>query len=156
MARITQETAEGTEFSGKEKRASIERIWTFSGGGFALTGWPAKNTHTDFDFARSRGLRTAIASGTQFEGYTVQLMVDLFGLDWLSHGTMDVKFTGQVEVNDAVRARAKVRERKAEAGGARFVLDVWVENQRGDKVLVGSATGLVERVSKVQTKKDGN
>ncbi len=145
MARITEQSGEGTVFTGKKKKAAIERLWTFSGGAFALSGWPARNTHTDPNFARDRGLRTAIASGTQFEGHVVQLMLDLFGLKWLSHGTMDIKFTGQVEVDDTVTARAVVKERKPEAGGHVFVLDVWVENQRGDKVLAGTATGRVER-----------
>jgi len=92
-----------------------------------------------------RGLRTAIASGTQFEGYVVQLMIDLFGVQWLSHGTMDVKFTGPVEVDDVVVAHALVIKKTHDSGVTRFILDVWVENQRKEKVLVGTATGAASQ-----------
>ncbi len=145
MARITGNNREGDQFSGKAKKMAFERLWTFSGGKFAGTGWPSKNTHTDLDFARERGLRTAIASGTQFEGHMVQLMIDLFGVKWLSHGTMDVKFTGPVEVDDVVVAHALVTKKTHDSGVAGFILKVWVENQKGEKVLVGTATGSVNQ-----------
>jgi acyl dehydratase len=56
---------------------------------------------------------------------------------------MDVKFTGHVEVDDVVIARAVVTQGKDDSGQSAFLLDVWVENQRGEKVLVGNATGTI-------------
>jgi len=132
----------GDQFLGKKKRATFERLWTFSGGPFAGVGWPKLNTHTDSNFARERGLRKAIASGTQFEGYVIQLMIDLFGVDWLSQGTLDMKFVGHVEVDDVVFAQATVTEINVSSGLHKFFFDVSVENQHGKKVLAGKATGI--------------
>jgi hypothetical protein len=37
-----------------------------------------------------------------------------------------------------------VKDRQSESGGAtRVVVEVWVENQHGEKTAVGHATGLV-------------
>ena len=44
---------------------------------------------------------------------------------------------------DTVTARGVVRERTEEDDRVKLLLDVWLENQRGDKVLVGNATGFV-------------
>jgi acyl dehydratase len=142
MTKITKDTDTGEQFSGKPKRMSFERLWTFSGGPFTGTGWPKQSTHTDVEFARVRGLRTAIASGTQSEGHLVELMIQLFGAQWLSHGTLDIKMTGPVELDDVVIAKALVKEKTDDAKATKFILDVWVENQRGEKAIVGSASGI--------------
>jgi acyl dehydratase len=142
MTQISRDTNAGEQFTGKPKKMTLERLWTFSGGPFAGKGWPKQNTHTDLEFARERGLRTAIASGTQSEGHLVELLVQLFGMQWFSHGTLDIKLTGPVEVDDVVVARAIVTQKMDDSKSVRFLFDVWVENQRGVKVLVGNATGI--------------
>jgi hypothetical protein len=40
-------------------------------------------------------------------------------------------------------AKAQVKSKEAQGNAARFALDVWCENQKGTKVLVGWATGIV-------------
>jgi hypothetical protein len=47
-----------------------------------------------------------------------------------------------VQVNDVLTAHGVLKEKVPEADRTRLVLDVWLENQDGDKVLVGSASGL--------------
>lgn len=133
---------DGQEFTGKLKRLSWERLWTFSGGPFTNTGWPKKNLHTDSEFARECGSPVA-ASGTQSQGYVVRLMIDLFGKEWLSHGTMDVRFVGMGGVDDVLVSKAVVKSKEVSVGATKFFMDVWVENRRGDKILIGSATDMV-------------
>ncbi|MFC1940280.1 MaoC family dehydratase [Chloroflexota bacterium] len=147
MSVITKETKQEETFAGKPKKVSWERLWTFSGGPFKLTGWPKSNTHTDPEVAKRRGLPTSgAASGTQFHGYAVQLMIALFGVEWLSHGMTDVKFIGIVDAGDTVVAKAMVTSKEAQDGATKFTLDVYCENQRGEKVLVGLATGLIGEI----------
>jgi len=141
VAVITKDTREGQEFVGRAKRVSWERLWTFSGGPLTNKGWPKKNVHTDFDFAKECGLPSVAASGTQNQGYVVELMVDLFGAEWLSNGTMDVRFVGLTNVEDVVVPKAVVKLKEVLEGKTKYFMDVWVENQRGEKVLVGTATG---------------
>jgi len=141
--KLTPDTKVGAEFAGKRKRISETRVLAFSGGRFDAPGWPAKNIHTDLEFAKSCGLQTRSVSGTQYMGYLIELMVDLFGESWLSHGKMDLKFVAIVDVEDSLLTKAVVISKELEGSGTRFVLDMWCENQHGNKVAIGTAVGLI-------------
>lgn len=141
---ITERTSVGQEFSGKPKRQAWERIAAFSGGSFDTPSWPKKNIHTDLEFARSMGLSTVYVSATQYLGYLTELMVDLFGEGWLSGGkTHELKFIKPVAEGDTIWAKARVQSRAEDESVVSYTLDVWCENQNGDSVLVGTATGAV-------------
>ena len=144
MVRITKDTPIGQEFAGKSKKMIWERVWTFSGGVFTSQGWPKKNLHTDPEFARSLALPTVGVSATQYLGHMVELMLDLFGDAWLSHGKMiDVKFIKLVVDGDTLVSKAKVVGKEQEGSTVKYMLDLYVENQDHEKVLVGKATGFV-------------
>lgn len=144
MTLITQETRKGETFTGKSKKVAWERIWAFSGGPFTLDGWPKKNIHTDIEYAKACGIPEKVAtSATQFQGYLVQHMIDLFGAEWLSHGTMDVKFIRIVNAGDTIASTVSVREKTKTENSTLFDLDVCCENQYGENVLVGTATGVL-------------
>jgi hypothetical protein len=143
MVELKRETKEGETFTGKPKLVSWERIWAFSGGPFSNTGWPRKNVHTDLEFAKSCGLPSVAASATQFMGYVTELMTDLFGVEWLSHGTMDVKFINLVDAGDVLVTKAEVKARESQGSATRFTMDISCENQKAAKVLVGNATGIL-------------
>jgi acyl dehydratase len=143
MAIITRDTPEGAEFSGKLKTVTEERVYAFSGGFPKGPDWPKKNIHTDLEFAKSCGLPTRAASGAMFEGYLTELMIDLFGENWLSGGRMELKFIAIVDVGDKLLPKAIVQSKYIEDSGVRFVMEVWCQNQHGNKVVVGTATGIV-------------
>ncbi len=145
MGFITQDTGEGVSYNGKPKKVSWERIWAFSGGPFSLEGWPKKNIHTDIEYAKACGLpdNKVAVSATQFQGYLVQLMIDLFGIEWLSGGRLDVKFIRIVNAGDIITSSAIVRGKVTKGNITLFNLDVECENQDGQIVLVGTATGDV-------------
>jgi acyl dehydratase len=143
MAIITRDATEGAEFSGKLKTVTEERVYAFSGGFPKGPDWPKKNIHTDLEFAKSCGLPTRAASGAMFEGYLTELMIDLFGENWLSGGKMELKFIAIVDVGDKLLPKAIVQSKYIEDSGVRFVMEVWCQNQHGNKVVVGTATGIV-------------
>jgi len=148
MVAITSNTKVGEEFAGKPKKVSWERLWAFSGGPFRLEGWPSKNIHTDLELAKSCGLPSRVAaSATQFQGYVVQLMIDLFGEEWLSHGVMDVKFIAIVDAGDTLVSKAIITSKEEQDGATRFTMDVGCDNQKGQKVLVGWAAGAVGKAA---------
>ena len=143
MRKLTRNTKIGDEFTGKRKTISEARVFAFSGGRLNAPGWPAKNIHTDLEFAKSCGLQTRSVSATQYMGYLTELMIDLFGETWLSHGRMELKFIAIVDVEDSLLTKAVVTSRELESSGTRFVLDMWCENQHGNKVAVGTAIGRI-------------
>lgn len=145
MERIHKDTPIGREFSGKLKKMSWERLWTFSGGPFTQSGWPKKNLHTDTEFAKSMGLPTVGASATQYLGHMTELMIDLFGEEWLSHGKMNkVKFIKFVADGDELTSKARVVSKKMEGLKVEYDLRISVENQNNEEVLIGSAIGSIE------------
>jgi acyl dehydratase len=143
MTKLTPDTKAGSEFTGKRKTISEPRVFAFSGGRLNASGWPAKNIHTDLEFARSCGLQTRSVSATQYISYLIDLMLDLFGEGWLGHGKMDLKFIAIVDVGDQLVPKAVVTLKEPENSKTKFSLEIWCENQHGDKVAVGTATGCI-------------
>jgi len=104
-------------------------------------GWPAvRNRHTDYAAAQMTGLREPNINGGQTAEYLGELFIKFFGPGFVG-GHLAINFIGSVAVDELVTARGVVRERIEEGDRVRLVLDVWVENQHGQKVLAGSASG---------------
>jgi acyl dehydratase len=70
-------------------------------------------------------------------------MIDLFGETWLSHGRMELKFIAIVDVGDRLVSRAVVTLKDSEDSKTKFSLDIWCQNQHGNKVFVGTAMGWI-------------
>lgn len=137
------DTGTKREFVGKPKKVSFARILAFSGGALTLANWPRKNHHTDLEFAKSIGLQTPCVSATQYMGHTISLLLQVFGEGWLQNGKLDVKFMRVVPPDETLQAKAIVKSERGAADAAELELEVWVENQAGQKVLGGTATGRV-------------
>ena len=140
MNGITAELKEGETFSSPPYTLSIERLLAFSGGPIGDPDWPAKNLHTDMAKAKHAGLSAPIASGIQYEGYLIRLLTDAFGEAWFTGGSLQVKYPKPVLADETVRAWFRVAAKEPAKRAVLFKLDVWCENQRGEKVLVGTAT----------------
>ena len=143
MTIVNKTTQEGSEFCGKLKTVTEERVYAFSGGFPKGPDWPKQNIHTDLEFAKNCGLPTRAASGTMCEGYLTELMIDLFGEDWLTYGKMSLKFIAIVDAGHTILPKAAVKSRQIEGSGVKFDMELWCENQYGNKVVVGTATGLI-------------
>ena len=150
MARITKGTKVEQTFTGKSKKVSWERIWAFSGGPLAiidkesLQGWPKSNIHTSLEFARNCGLPDKVAaSATQYIGYTIELMIDLFGDGWLSGGSMDTRFIRIVDAGDILTPKATIKSVQPKGEATKYTMEVACDNQRGEPVLTGEAIGYL-------------
>ncbi len=130
-------------FAGQIRTVSLERINLFSGGFPKGPNWPAKNIHTDLEIAKSCGLTTRAASGAMFEGYLTDLMIDLFGLEWLHYGKMKLAFINIVDKDDTLIPTGIFKSKQIVDSSVEFTLDVYCENQYGEKVIVGNSIGKV-------------
>jgi hypothetical protein len=98
--------------------------------------------HTD-DYAKDFGMRGALIGGSTLLSYVLEMLFAYFGRKWFEHGRIKVSYIGGGAINgDAVTAHGLVTGSEPEAGGQRLFLDVWLENQNGDKVVVGQASCL--------------
>lgn len=97
------------------------------------------NIHTDPELARQAGLGSPIASGMMTTAYLNQMLREAFGADWSWTGHLAVAFIGSLRSGDEAAAHGVVKGTHQETGATRLELEVWCENQRGEKVTVGSA-----------------
>jgi acyl dehydratase len=107
-------------------------------------GWPAtRNRHSDYAAAQASGLREPNINGGQTAEYLGELFIKFFGTGFIG-GKLSIKFIGYVALDDEITARGVVTERIEESDRVKLVLHVWLENQRGEKVMVGSASGYAQ------------
>ena len=99
--------------------------------------------HTDMDAARREGLPAPVATGPQVAALIFRQLRTCFGRGWIEGGRCELTFRRPVYVTDFCVARGLVKRREEGSEGVRLHCDVWIENQGGDKVIVGTASGLV-------------
>ena len=126
----------GAVFAGKARKLTWARALALSGGPFETPGWPSKNLHTDLEAANDAGLAEVVVSGTQWEGYLIGLMIELFGMAWFEGGEVEIKIPRSVKIDETVQPKARLESREAEGGRTRYRLAVWCENQDGQQVML--------------------
>ena len=96
-----------------------------------------RSIHDDNDAARDAGFVAPIAAGEQTIAVMAQFLADNFGMRFVRGGRIEVALTKPVLFGDTLTSRARV-ERIVDS--ERAELKIRVENQRGEEVLVGSAS----------------
>jgi len=99
--------------------------------------------HVDTEFAKKAGLGGTIAHGMLSLAYLSQMLMQFFGEGWVRGGHLAVSFIAPVRPGDQITARGIIVDKVKEGGRVRLVADVWCENQKGEKVIVGKASGLI-------------
>ncbi len=96
---------------------------------------PPANIHNDEAAAKNAGFRAPIAGGEQTYAVMANFIVDLFGADFLRGGRLEAALVKPVFYGDTLIMHARVLD----ASDAQCRLEVWTENDRGERVLVGTA-----------------
>ncbi len=97
---------------------------------------PPRNIHTDAEAARQAGFSAPIAGGEQTFAVMAQLLVDRFDIRFLKGGRIEVAFLKPVLFGDTIIAHARTES----VGADSVELQLWVENQHGERVLAGTAS----------------
>jgi acyl dehydratase len=96
---------------------------------------PRMNIHTDDEAARKAGFRAPIAGGEQTYAVMANFILDSFGIDFLRGGRLEAALVKPVFYGDTLTMHARV----VEADTPQLTVEVWTENQRGERVLIGTA-----------------
>lgn len=104
--------------------------------------WPEQNLHADAEAAAREGLSAPVASAPTIFALITRMMMTTFGDGWIRGGTFSAKMIKPVYPNNFVTARGTVIEKREDAGRTRLICDVSVTNELGEKVIVGTASGL--------------
>ena len=94
--------------------------------------------HQDDDFAKAAGMGGVFAHGMLSMGFVAQAVTD-----WAGAGRVrkiGVRFAALVRLNDTVTCGGRVVGTSQKDGVSLVELDVWAENQKGEKVVTGKAT----------------
>jgi acyl dehydratase len=102
-----------------------------------------QSIHTDAAVAKAKGYPDSVAQGLMSADYISELMTHQMDQGWLRHGRLSLVFVRPVICGDMLTTCAAKREELDEGAYARHVYDVWCENQNGEMVTVGTASGLV-------------
>jgi 3-hydroxybutyryl-CoA dehydratase len=109
----------------------------------AYSGVRPRSIHTDAAWAREKGFRAPLAQGMMSTAYVSELMTRLLGAGFVQGGTMSLSFVKPVYADDRLTVHGVVADVRAQDGVTRVVVDVWCENQEGEKTAVGTASGLL-------------
>jgi acyl dehydratase len=96
-----------------------------------------RSIHDDKDAAASAGFVAPIAAGEQTIAVIAQFLADNFGMRFVRGGRIEVSLTKPVLFGDTLISHARVERI---VGDESAELKIRVENQRGEAVLVGSAS----------------
>jgi acyl dehydratase len=132
---VAETVAVGEELPALTKEPTQRRIDVFS-------GVRPRSIHTDEDWARQKGFRTTLAQGMMSTAYVSEMMTRLLGPGFLKGGTLSMAFIKPVYAGDRLTVHGVVKETRPDGGRTRVVVEVWCQNQHGEKTAVGTASGL--------------
>jgi len=118
---VETEVKPGQVLPSLAKDVSQRRIDVYS-------GVKPRSIHSDEAWARQKGFRTC---------------VKLLGPGFARGGTMSMAFIKPVYAGDRLTVHGIIKDKQPDNGATRVVVEVWVENQDGEKTAVGHASGLV-------------
>ena len=100
--------------------------------------------HQDDEFAKAAGMGGVFAHGMLSMGFVAQAVTDWAGAGRVKK--LGVRFAALVRLKDTVTCRGRVVAKSSKDDVHLVELEVWAENQRGEKVVSGRATvGLPSR-----------
>jgi acyl dehydratase len=94
--------------------------------------------HQDPEFAQAAGMGGVFAHGMLSMGFVAQAVTD-----WAGAGAVrkiGVRFAALVRLKDTVTCRGRVVATSQKNGANVVELEIWADNQKGDKVVTGKAT----------------
>jgi len=99
----------------------------------------------DDESAKRAGLRGGyIVNEYEFAKLT-EMLIQLFGLNWLSDGKIDVKYIAPLIDGDILTTKAHIIGEET-PGSGRLLLDIWCETQDGEKTAIGQASCMSPEV----------
>ena len=114
--------------------------------GFESTGiLDRENIHNNPELAAKRlGTTYTLASGRMSITFASECLRKFFGTGVFNHtGTVNLKFLRPVKAGDTITVTGSVSGTEAIEGGTRVSVDLFCDNQDGNRTAVGTGTAVV-------------
>jgi hypothetical protein len=72
--------------------------------------------------------------------YLAEMCVNYFGRHFFRQSRMTCKYIASIHANEVITTYGVVRGKEAHDGGVRFELEIWAENEEGEKKTVGTVS----------------
>lgn len=128
--RITVDTPVGFELIGVKKKAAIQLMGSRLWGRFNPNHW-------DPVYAAETGLPAPIQTGEMSSAYIAEMCVAWFGADFFRNARIVCKYVSATLANEVISTHGVVRGKAPKGKGFRFTVDVWAQNEAGEKKTVG-------------------
>ena len=134
---ITRDTPVGYELIGVKKKAAIQLMGSRVWGRFNPNHW-------DPVYAAETGLKAPIQTGEMSSAYLAEMCVNYFGRSFFTGARMVCKYIAPVAANEVITTHGVVREKTPKGDGFRIKVEIWAENEAGEKKTVGWVEADVE------------
>ena len=103
------------------------------------------NIHNNPELAKQRlGTTYPIASGRMSVAFAAESLRKFFGAEVFNHtGTVNLKYLRPVKEGDTLTVGGAVNSRQTVDNGTLVTVELYCENQNGDKTAVGQGTAIV-------------
>ena len=114
-----------------------------------INGWAEVSTdfnplHVDPEYAKKTRFGGTIAHGHIALSFLCEMMHRWLGSGWVDGGKLEgIKFIAPIRPGYTISVGGTITEKRVEAGKNVVQADIFVENQDGEKCVVGSAQGVV-------------
>ncbi len=129
--RVTKETPVGFELVGVKKKAAIQLMGSRLWGRFNPNHW-------DPVYAAETGLKAPIQTGEMSSAYIAEMCVNYFGADFFRGSRFACKYVASTYANEIITTGGVVRAKTSKGDGFRFEVEVWAENEAGEKKSIGT------------------
>ena len=127
---ITPDTPVGYELMGVKKKAAIQLMGSRLWGRFNPNHW-------DPVYAAATGLKAPIQTGEMSSAYIAEMCVNHFGASFFRNARVVCKYVASTLANEVITTHGVVREKTPKGKGYRFKVDIWADNEAGEKKTVG-------------------
>jgi acyl dehydratase len=128
--RITRETPIGFALIGVKKKAAIQLMGSRLWGRFNPNHW-------DPVYAAETGLKAPIQTGEMSSAYIAEMCVNYFGADFFRGSRIRCTYVASTYANEIITTHGIVREKTPKGAGFRFTVDIWADNEAGEKKTIG-------------------
>lgn len=127
---ITPDTPVGYQLQSIKKKALIQLMGSRLWGRFNPNHW-------DPTYAAATGLPKPIQTGEMSSAYLTEMCVNHFGAAMFRNARVVCKYVASTYANEVITTHGVVRDKTPKGRGYRFTVDIWADNEAGEKKTVG-------------------
>jgi acyl dehydratase len=127
---ITKDTPVGFELTGVSKKAAIQLMGSRLWGRFNPNHW-------DPVYAAETGLKSPIQTGEMSSAYLAEMCVNYLGKNFFQNARIVCKYVASTYANEVITTHGIVREKTPKGAGYRFKIEIWADNEQGERKTAG-------------------